>query len=240
MLLLQHVAPKMQRPKYRFVARNAATRRFFCKNELGFADCPKELEELFCRSCKNKLRFVAGCKNSLAFADKSQGGVGGKPTSSNTATKPTSSTTATTPTEPPRDAQSGATLRRGRPPDTAKQPAFWYCTDLAFGYLRSDKFQSARPPDDKQSPKPSGRPPDGERPHELRGWISKTTGGQPYGATTKMAQSQDTDGRGGNKEFTPRGQDQGWDFHWDFAQPSQVVRGGTPWGGLPSQGFGFD
>ena len=145
-----------------------------------------------------------------------------------------------TPTEPPRDARSGGALRRGWPPDTAKQPAFWYCTDLAFGYLRSDKFQSARPPDDKQSPKPSGRPPDGERPHELRGWISKTTGGQPYGATTKMAQSQDTDGRGGNKEFTPRGQDQGWDFHWDFAQPSQVVRGGTPWGGLPSQGFGFD
>ena len=76
--LLQHVAPKTQRPKYRFVARNAATRRFFCKNKLSFADCPKELEELFCRSCKNKLRFVAGCKNSLVFADKSQGGVGGK------------------------------------------------------------------------------------------------------------------------------------------------------------------
>ena len=76
--LLQHVAPKTQRPKYRFVARNAATRRFFCKNKLGFADCPKELEEeLFCRSCKNKLRFVAGCKNSLVFADKSQGGVRG-------------------------------------------------------------------------------------------------------------------------------------------------------------------
>ena len=65
-----------------------------------------------------------------------------------------------TPTEPPRDARSGGALRRGWPPDTAKQPAFWYCTDLAFGYLRSDKFQSARPPDDKQSPKPSGRPPD--------------------------------------------------------------------------------
>ena len=64
--------------KNRLVARNAATRRFFCKNKLGFADCPKELEELFCRSCKNKLRFVAGCKNSLVFADKSQGGVRGK------------------------------------------------------------------------------------------------------------------------------------------------------------------
>ena len=76
--LLQHVAPKTQRPKYRFVARNAATRRFFCKSKLGFADFPKELEELFCGSCQNKLRFVAGCKNSLVFADKSQGGVGGK------------------------------------------------------------------------------------------------------------------------------------------------------------------
>ena len=45
-------------------------------------------------------------------------------------------------------------------------------------YSRPDKFQPARPPDDKQSPKPSGRPPDGERSHELRDWISKTLEGQ--------------------------------------------------------------
>ena len=99
--------------------------------------------------------------------------------------------------------------------------------DLAFGYLQSDKFQSARPPDDKQSPKPSGRPPDDERSHELRGRISKIPEGQPYGADTKTAQMRGTDSRGGNKEFTPRGQDQGRGFHLDFAQPSQVVRGGT-------------
>ena len=33
------------------------------------ADFPKELEEIFCIICKSKLRFVAGCKSSLAFAD---------------------------------------------------------------------------------------------------------------------------------------------------------------------------
>ena len=110
---------------------------------------------------------------------------------------------------------------------TAKQPAFWYCIDLAFGYLQSDKFQSARPPDDKQSPKPSGRPPDDERPHELRGCNSKIPEGQPCGASAKTAQTQDTDGKGGKKEFTPWGQDQGRNFCRDFAQPRQVVRGGT-------------
>ena len=44
---------------------------------------------------------------------------------------------------------------------------------FAFGYLQSDKFQSARPPDDKQSPKTSSRPPDDEWSHELCGRISK-------------------------------------------------------------------
>ena len=129
-------------------------------------------------------------------------------TSSNTAITPASFNMAAAAMEPPRDAQSGATLRRGRPPDTARQPAFWYCIDLAFGYLQSGKFQSARPPDDKQSPKPSGRPghqtvADDERSHKLRSCSLKTLEGQPCGASTKTAQTQDTDGRGGNKEFTP-------------------------------------
>ena len=53
--------------------------------------------------------------------------------------QPTSSTTATTPAEPPHGAQNGATLRQGRPPDTAKQQAFWSNNDLAFGYLQLDK-----------------------------------------------------------------------------------------------------
>ena len=50
--------------------------------------------------------------------------ISNQPTSSTTAATPTSLATATTPTEPPRGAQSGATLQRGRPPDMAKQQAF--------------------------------------------------------------------------------------------------------------------
>ena len=60
-LPLQHVAPKTQQPKYRFVA----------------PDCPKWLVELFCIICKNKLGFVVGCKTKLSFAEESQGGVWG-------------------------------------------------------------------------------------------------------------------------------------------------------------------
>ena len=113
---------------------------------------------------------------------------------------PTSSTTATQPTEPPSGAQDRTTLRRGRPPDPTKQQAFWFDSDLAFGYLQSDKFppasddgqlpkQRGRPPDDEQShrqrsrtpddeqlPKHRGRPPGDEQSHELRGWISKILG----------------------------------------------------------------
>ena len=40
-----------------------------------------------------------------------------------------------------------------------------------------------------------------------------------------MAQMPDTDGRAGNKDSTPQGQNQGQDFCRDFAQPSQVVQG---------------
>ena len=141
---------------------------------------------------------------ALGFWNHATTSISNQPTGPNPAAKPTSSTTTTTPAEPLRAAQSGATLRRGRPPDPAKQPAFWYSSDLAFGYLQSDRFQSARPPDDQQSPKPSGRPPDDERSHKLHGWISKTTGGQAYGAATKTAPSQDTDGRGGTKNSRPR------------------------------------
>ena len=49
--------------------------------------------------------------------------------------------------------------------------------------------------------------------------------GRPFGAATKTTQAQDNNSRGGNKEFTPRFQDQGPDFCRDFAQPSHVVRG---------------
>ena len=140
---------------------------------------------------------------ALGFWNRASTAISNQPPSSTTATTPTSSTTATTPTEPPQDAQSGATLRRGRPPDAAKQQAFWFSINLAFGYVQTDKFQSARPPDDKQSPKPSSRRPDDERSHELHGRISKNPEGQPYGAATKTAQTRDTDGRGGNKEFMP-------------------------------------
>ena len=83
-------------------------------------------------------------------------------------------------------------------------------------------------------------PPDDEQSPEQRGRIPKIPEGQPYGAATKTAQTRDTDGRGGNKEFTPWGQNQGRDFCWDFAQPSQVVRGGAAapdaTGGLPQPG----
>ena len=58
--------------------------------------------------------------------------------------------------------------------------------------------------------------------------FQRFSGGQPYGATTKTAQARDTDGRGGNKEFTPRGQNQGRDFCQDCAQPGQVVRDDIP------------
>ena len=124
---------------------------------------------------------------ALGFWNRVTTAISNHPTSLSTANKPTNSTTATTPTEQPRHAQSGATLRRGRPLDTAKQQAIWHSIDLAFGYLQFDKFLSARPPDDKQSPKPSSRPPDDERSHELHGRISKTPEGQPYGAATKTA-----------------------------------------------------
>ena len=113
--------------------------------------------------------------------------------SSNTAITLTSFNMATTPMEPPRDTHSGTTLRQGQPPDTARQPVFWYCIDLAFSYLWSDKFQSARPPDNKQSPKPSSRPPDDKGSHELCGCSLKIPEGHPYSASTRTAQTQDTD-----------------------------------------------
>ena len=130
---------------------------------------------------------------ALGFWNNATTAFSDQPMSPDMATTRTSSTTATMLTEPPRDAKSGATLRRGRPPDMAKQPAFRCCIDLTFSYLWSDKSQLARPPDDKQSPKPSSRSPDDKRSHELRGRISKIPEGQPYGAATRTAQTQDTD-----------------------------------------------
>ena len=114
---------------------------------------------------------------------------------------------------------SRATLQQGRPLalDPTKQPAFWFDSDLAFGYLQSDKFMSARPPDDGQLPRQRGRPPDDEhspkhrgrpsddeRSPEQRGRTPRIPEGQPSGAATKTAQTQDTDGRGGKKESMPR------------------------------------
>ena len=73
-----------------------------------------------------------------------------------------------------------------------------------------------------------------------RGRISKIPWEQPYDAATKTAQTRDTDGRGGNKESMPWGPGQGRYFCRDFAQPSQVVRGGVATsdapGGLPQPG----
>ena len=180
-----------------------------------------------------------------------------KSTSAGSAPPTSSATMATTPGESTPGAQDRATLRQGWPLDLTKQQAFWFDSDLTFGYLQSDKFPPAWPPDDGQLPKQRGRPPDDEQSHRQslnvalrppddeqlprhRGRppgdrqspvphdrIPRILAGQPYGAATKTAQAQDTDGRGGNKEITPQGQGQGRVFCCDFAQPGQVVRGGT-------------
>ena len=135
------------------------------------------------------------------------------------------SITATAPMESSLDAWNHAT-QDDAAPDLPRQQRFLLNIDLTLGYLQSDQFMSATPPGDAQSPNQRGR-------------ISKILGEQPYGAATQTAQTRDTDGRGGNKESTPQGPNQGRNFCWDFAQPSQVVRGdvaktGCPWGASPA------
>ena len=60
---------------------------------------------------------------------------------------------------------------------------------------------------------------------DQRGRISMIPAGQPYGTAAKTAQTRDTDGRGGNKESTPRGQGHDRDSSRDFAHSGQVVLG---------------
>ena len=84
--------------------------------------------------------------------------------------------------------------------------------DLVLSYLQSDQVMSATPSGNKQS-------------HNQRGRISRIPVGQPCSAATRTAQMRDTDGRGGNKESTPQGPGQSWNFCRDSAQSSQAVPG---------------
>ena len=97
-----------------------------------FSDADAHTSTEQCQAKAGTLALGFWNTTTTAFSNQS--------TSSNTAITPTSFNAATTPTESPRDTQSGATLRRGRPPDLdmARQPAVWHCIDLAFGCSQSD------------------------------------------------------------------------------------------------------
>ena len=66
--LQQHVAPKPQRPKYRFVARNAATRRFSAKKQAGFCRLPERARKaIFQKLQKASFVLWLAAKASLAL-----------------------------------------------------------------------------------------------------------------------------------------------------------------------------